>query len=1231
MNGTEALTIGDLVEVNPVVPVVPLALVRDGRATLSDDNYLCRLIDNYIVSEGSNAAAFDGLIKGLHYGGAFFVSGVYGSGKSHLLSVMGLIAESVTLRKRFTQSHPDWSAATGFLGEKEWFVVYCPLDEYDPGSSSLDQAIAEEVFREGQRQNISLPQHLANRADWMDSVLSFLRAKDKAGLVLLLDDLALYLNGRPADGFVRDASFLQFLAQVAARRPVTIVGVLQKGWENLHHSAAYAWDQVKDRFQQKWLLGLAHTGQMVSKVLLKKKDERTLASLVNGLRQQQPFLRSFSPEHLFTFYPLHPETVWCLERAAATFLSRARSVVTFIQEQVNQALSRPWNQLITPDAIVHHFREEMALQPDLRPYAARVIPHFEAVEQESGITGGTRLICGLLAFQLAGAEPTAERIAHALMEDPTEVWNKLERLRQEADFLVAGKRTGSPLDTYLLNPEVTATRALKRRLSQILASLKDEDPRLIAFATECRSENWLLPPPSQPRLITIAWRQTRRSVGITLQDLRTLRPETLLQMQRSMEEGTVPETIHLFLAFPLATREQKNHFEGLLKDLGKENRPTRVGAWIPREIQQAELLRWKENAALWILSYDRSLEESELGQAILARLHERLSEGKREMVQIVQHLYSAGQLVSVDRLGGAAEKTSPALTPNISLEELIGLASAILLDRIYPDFLAFAPRREASPQTYQALCRLLLKGLPKSEMTDAVKRWCELVAAPLRVCVRENDDWKVSVPHALLVRTILVRMRNEVSYRDAEGWLTEPPLGLTAEMASLVFAALLREGLLVAKNRSGQTVSPESLSVPLSASIVRFSSASVVDPQVWVSLKPFIALILGREMRESLTVADQQKVWRSLQEKAQEWRLLLQDIKPRLLQWWRDRGESPRTWSSSLEALQVVGELSQILLHSPTAEQALNQLQSWTAEHQITPQQLQETLHHFETLTDLVSHLSLLSDGFQYLEQADPAGLPDRLKQVYRWLKDLYRDGSQLLNHFNEWLQTFSSFRDAYAQAYVQRHEEVNGGEVFRCLQSLKQDRRVAFLTEFVFIEGIPESVRDVINKLDQTMALFCHESPLLLRASLEKSPFCPRCRMRLTDSDRADPKEMERSLEMASDELKKWLSRPEVRRHWQPIVQSRHRGDPLPQPEDDSSIWLSYASTIRLSLTAKGVITIPIQELVRLFSGRLLRAGELVQILQRWLVERGATSETYIHFFEDEQGGKSPDSKDVG
>jgi len=1235
------MRIGDFVEVVNVNPVVQLSQVRDATRTKDFPSELAPLIDSYIVVEGSNAAALHGLLSALPTGGAFLLSGVYGTGKSHLMAVIGLLAEFPEARNRFAARNPNWMTLLQALPDRRFFTTYISLDEFDPAAFALETIVAKEFAAEAERKGFSVPTDTSARGEWLHNVWQTVRQEGFSGIVLLLDELAMFLNAKSGESLNRDTSFLQFLAQATARLPLLLVGALQRGVEDLQRVEPYALTQVRDRFQQTWLLGLAHALPLVNQVLVRKRNEAQLHRLITELRKQNQWAQQFSVEQLFACYPFHPLTVRCLERSIGAFFSRTRSIVTFVQWAVRERLDSDWQQLITPDAIVDHFEPDMHIHPQLRPFAQQVLPYFGTGDWGLGTGDVLRLVKTLLAFQVGGEEPSARTLADALMKDADEIWALLERLRTEANFLESVKRTGSPNDTYRLDPQITVTDALRRRLNEAVQSLADDDARLLRFAWECRSEDWTPPPLFELRTLTVSWMRTQRRIAVTVTDLRRLTETQLRQIVASLSSPHTDEYMHLFVAVPVAIDEQRMHFEGLMKALqaslpaikeatGQERFAFAVAALLPRKPNDAEMRRWKENSAVWLLVQDLSLAESELGMKILERLREMLPARQWETQRLIQRLYGEGILMGLGIRDLGLEVGNLVGSEFVGFDELVRVAAEQVLPHVFPKFTDISPRREASAQTYHALARLILKGLPATSLDINAQRWLELVAAPLgvvafkspKVSNERTQPMQVTTPPTDLTDAVLKVVGNGLDYRRIETTLAKSEFGLTSELTQLVLAAMLRLGWLIAFDRNGETLMPETISTPFARSIALLRPAQVLSVEEWQTVRTSLEALL-EDVPQTITPERQQQIWMQLREAAKGWKLVAQDVSARLAQWQREMSQSERQWQRTVENIHFCAELTNLLSQPLNAAEGLRQFEAWAKERSVSAERLRQWRNEFETAAEFFAQSSALLNATHYLQAL--GWLPEDLAERRNQLLGSLKSGEQLLAEWRNWLENFHHFQEGYTKAYIAHHDSAYGSKDFDRLRSLQQSDKVRLLAALSYLPEAPADGREAIGRLENALAQQCGETSLTLHTHLRRSPFCPRCGLTMDKTILVNAEEVTHAIDEALAKLKAWLCANEQKEKLQrfsaaaaPTERALLEQVLSLTPASGDERWRSVLVALPIlqkALSPHAVVEADLNELCGLLEGRYLTCDEATEIFRDWLKAKVPSSETKVRF----------------
>jgi len=844
----------------------------------------------------------------------------------------------------------------------------------------------------------------------------------------------------------------------------------------------------------------------------------------------------------------------------------------------------------------------------------------------------------LLAFQVGGEEPSAHKLAEALMRDAQEVWTMLERLRTEANFVDTVRRQGSPDDTYRLDPQITVTEALRRRLMETMAALTEDDPRLLRFAWECRSEEWAPPPLNETRTLATHWQRTQRHIAITVTDLRRLTETQLLQTMATIASPHTNECLHLFVALPIAIDEQRRHFAPLLERLLTATTASAaaevrfahaVVALLPRTPNEAEKRRWCENAAVWLLSQDLSLAESELGMKMLERLREMLPARQWETQRLMQRLYSDGTLLGLEtgQQGLATPMRELLRTEFAGFDELVQAVAERVLPKLFPQFLTIAPKREASAQTLNALTRLILRGLPASTLDANAQRWLELVALPLGILsIADRRDtpipMKVTTPQPELTDAILQIVGEGKPYRQLEAMMAKSPFGLTPELTQLVVAALLRVGWLNAFDRNGQTLPPEAISTPLSRSIAVLKLAQVLKGDEWQSLRLLLATVLD-DVPETLTPERQQQLWLQLRETAKSWKLMAQDVNARLVQWQRETRQSERQWQRTIETLHLCAELATTALQPLTAAEGLREWTNSVTALGLDATKLQSWRSSWEATVEFFAASGELLEAQRYLNAL--GWLPDALaKERDRLLSEL-RDGEGLLRHWSDWLTSFRQFRNDYADAYIAHHERLHQSDAFERLRRWQQSDEVRLLMALSELPEVPIEGREALRRLEGALKQQCGESPLTLRPHLQRSPFCPRCGLTLDKTLSVDADAIGEAITSALAHLKAWLcderQRKKVHRFLvaaPPPDQAMLKGVLTLTPESSEEQWRSVLASLpslQKALSPFAIVEADLDELCDLLEGRYLTCHEATELFRQWLGEKAPSPETRVRF----------------
>jgi len=341
-NSLKNLTIGDLIELPIVRTVIDMSEVRDldpddpeGRVALES------LSQSFIVTEDI-LEILSIILRTINtgQGRGFFIIGTYGSGKSHLLSILGLVARYKWARSSILSQDPELVSLKQSVEHRRLLPVLIPLTEFS-GEISLEKIVwhtAEMTAAvAGIPLNLShsqryidlfnkyiLPVHdkefhqfikkrfdtvtwdqicrddpasghtiilqfinrtkqkipfdiIVDRKELLESLIRSLKENGWDGILFIIDELSEFLKSKPTPQLLNeDARFLQFLGESSKSQPLWIVAALQEALERTGDIPVSVFNKIKDRYHQRLRLTTKHLHELVSKRLIKRKGPESL-------------------------------------------------------------------------------------------------------------------------------------------------------------------------------------------------------------------------------------------------------------------------------------------------------------------------------------------------------------------------------------------------------------------------------------------------------------------------------------------------------------------------------------------------------------------------------------------------------------------------------------------------------------------------------------------------------------------------------------------------------------------------------------------------------------------------------------------------------------------------------------------------------------------------------------------------------------------------------------------
>jgi hypothetical protein len=391
----------DLIQFDPIESVVQL-IHADERDEAR------RLVSSYVISDDMAEKLAGIVFPHLQFerpadNRGILVVGNYGTGKSHLMSVISAVAEHADLAEQLT--HPRVRERTPEVAGR-FKVVRMELgstemDFREALCAGLEEALARWGVEYTFPPRDTIPNH---KRAFEDLMAAFGQQYPDQGLLLVVDELLDYLRQRKDYVLIRDLNFLRELGEVGRDLRFRFIAGSQ---EAIFDSDRFAFvsdtlHRVKDRFEQ---VRIARTDveYIVAERLLKK----TADQLAKVREHLTPFARFYGRmnermDQFVRLFPVHPG-----------YIERFERMLVVEKREVLKTLSRAMAALLEQDV--------PADQPGLIAYdsywstlrdnaAFRAVPEIRAVIDCSQVLE-SRVE---LAFTRPAYKPMALRIIHGL-------------------------------------------------------------------------------------------------------------------------------------------------------------------------------------------------------------------------------------------------------------------------------------------------------------------------------------------------------------------------------------------------------------------------------------------------------------------------------------------------------------------------------------------------------------------------------------------------------------------------------------------------------------------------------------------------------------------------------------------------------------------------------------------------------------------------------------------------
>ena len=1126
------VTLGDFVRARRFPAVITGAHIRELRENPDSDETL-DFVGGYLGYDARSHHALDALLSSLsgEKGGAFWLNGVYGAGKSHLLGVVALLCDGAG-REVFGALYPAFAPLLGQFAPR--LVVSIALDDYSARNFDLEGIFWRELETQAARQNLSLPSRDAkeSRAENFAQLESALRENGHHGLVICIDEVSLFLGGREREGLQGDAAFLQFLGQHSRRAALWIVGALQKTVEDIGDLETYSLSQIRDRFTT-LPLSLAHLPALVEARLRIVPDAKAADELCaqTFAAQSEALPRlDFGPQEWRALFPFHPATIALLESVTSRFFSRTRSAALFCAHALEKCAGEAATSRVGPERIWDYFVPELESHPDLRallevweswePLAAAIAP--------DDVADVRRAMKFLLVSKIAGQAPTPLHVANALGFDVglggdgniDYARQLLEKLRRNAPFVALERGDEQSGDRYAIDLGKRVGELARRHIALAAEGLNAGDARLMAHALRAaHSEPMPLAELSGGALATM-WANSPRLIAVDVESGASA--STLANRILSTREAGAQACAFLLLLPPFSRPELDQVWdrEPVLKLLEDPRDRAAFWMWKPRAPARDEWELCRESAAAQLAASDPALADNRRGRAISEYLEKGAPARDAQLARVITRLYLEGELV----LGTGAAIEAAELARGEAFAALLESVADFALPQLFPRWPEIAPRaRLLTPSNADALCLEILRR-PADEpfFAPSLERLARHVAMPLGLATAQAGRWKIAPGLETWRAPFLESVGGGATLSALEAMWSKNEWGWPAETFGLAVCALLRGGELSALDARGQTLAPAQIGLPLRRSVHSLKPGELPDNAEWTRAASFAHVVLGHKVGASTFEATQNLATQISSWQAETTREL-ELARARAAQCQRQLHHENASWPSFEAASSVVGAALQSLPPGGAPDALI------AATSQLDGEVLARALRELEVTGALLETRlpTLLATHAMWGDKEGAA--PPELRERRGELRARFAAGETVLRD-DDLLESAARWNTEYAESYAQWHGAQNDAARWNSLRRLSQCDGLRALERLAMLRHRPlEGGAPIRENLDEELAKFCARDGVLERGGA----VCASCALGWGERlPLADPAQIEANIEGALAPLRDWIGDSEVRPH---------------------------------------------------------------------------------------------------
>lgn len=1063
-----------LLRIRPFPPVVH---PRHARELLTSDmsDALPAWTAGYAITSPEHRQLLESLLASLaweDHGQSFLINGLYGTGKSHLLVLLHLLTVLPAAWTPFLDAHPSFRRYASPLQAHRRLVAHFSLDAYRP-QRALEDVCSEEITHALERAGIPIPpgwQGSRSRLDAWSMLREACTAHGYDGVMLLVDELSLFLAGKSPALREADAAFLQFLTGWTDRAPCWLVGALQRNLADVGALRTHSWRQVEDRFQR-YTLAAQEMGDVLRDKIIERLDPAAIRLLVTSriIPAAETLHLSLTARDLQTAWPFHPETLGLLLVVVNAHLSPHRSFVALLQQLAQGAwLDRPGRQLFTVLDFFPVLADDLRCQTPLHALW-KAVDQLLARASETPDPALTRACVHLLALLHLAQRPGSPTTLQQLLFDGTTapsisaIAEALHFLRRRCAYLTVLRHAhpASEIFSLAIDDEVgvQAHLSMQERFQEYLPA----DLRVVecALAT-CATPAWPLAGALTEGLrVHVPWRGIPRSV--TVSTCPTLTPELINQCFEGLRAGAADG--HVLLHWPSTTADDV-WSRATAPLTGLETRTFLL--WQPRALSNAESTLWMEYAAWQCAAEGAGTPRTAQERQVRQRCRDHADELRPAVADSVRAIYLHGQWA--DASGGTGD-----LPLADSLPEALATPLEAGFSARFPLLSSLAPAGIPSPAVERQLLHAFIQpGQALLGPSSLLGEYLERFAVPLGLVEPGEGAARVLPPCWEVLEPLLTSVAEQpLRVSDALLVLQRPPLGLPVELARLALAAAVRTGAVQGLDGFLQPLSPESAAGTASDALVFLAPPPLADMRhqtVVLHLAAHWSLPAEPWALACSQVALRLRAW------VDTWEARKPEIATALEDWTQHLHTLPWGWRATTHHLARLTELA--AGRQATFDEQLTHLGAEGAQFIITMETLGEAIgwwQAFRTRITLLAH----------------APLPDALRQRMTVCQEVLATGEASFSQLPLLGRHIEELETAYQEVYHRWHEQVFGLDAIQALRQAFEHpafRAVKALARLPL--PLPASAVACLDALAQARTGYCPGAG----NALGDDGTCPRC-----------------------------------------------------------------------------------------------------------------------------------------